>query len=169
MKWAPSLLAAACVASAPANFCTTPCGLSVAAENREPQFACDDYVRTERALVAAVPSLPVCRARRGSIAWELPGFTSTLGGRKVSGWTECDMNRFMFHTGDGYIFEDRDPAFLRRGWDTAFAHEAVHLAQGCRAPLPVDEGWDEGHANWVRDGLFDAVDRANREAASEAP
>jgi hypothetical protein len=160
-----TLSLACCAASEPATFCTTPCGLSVAAENRKPQFACDDYVRVESALVAEVPSLPVCRALRGSVAWELPGFTSVLGSRKVSGWTECNLSRFMFHTGDGFIYEDRDPAFLRRGWNTAFAHEALHLAQGCRAPLPVDEGWDEGHANWVRDGLFDAVERANEGAA----
>jgi hypothetical protein len=168
MMVAVGVMAAGCGQSQDPVFCTTPCGLSIAAENRKPQFACDDYTKVEAALVDTLPQMPVCRQMRGNIAWELPGFTSILGGRKVAGWTECNMNRLMFHTGDGFVFEDRDPTFLRRAWNTAFAHEAVHLTQGCDAPLPVDEGWDVGHANWVRAGLFDAVEAANRRA-SEAP
>ena len=161
------LLMAGCGAAvqSPA-FCQTPCGLSIAAANRQPQFSCEDYTKLEAAIVKEIP-LPVCRSLKGVMAWEMPGFSSNIGGVNASGWTECSLARFSFHTGNGYLFKD-DFSRPRAVWQTAFAHEAVHVAQGCEAPLPVDEGWTEAHANWVRDGLFNAVEWANRRA-SEAP
>lgn len=147
-------------------FCQTPCGLHIAAANHQPQFSCEDYAKLERAMVETIP-LPICRAVKNQLAWEMPGFSSKIGTANAAGWTECHYNRFSFHTGNGYLFKD-DYSRTRAVWQTAFAHEAVHMAQNCEAPLPVDEGWDEGHANWVRDGLFNAVEWANRRA-SEAP
>lgn len=167
MRLALLLFASGCgVVSQNPVFCQTPCGLSIAAANRKPQFSCEDYAKLEAAAVASIP-LPICAAFRGAMAWEMPEFSTVVGGVNAAGWTECDHSRFLFHTGNGYLFKD-DFSHPRAVWQTAFAHEAVHLAQGCDAPLPVDEGWTEAHANWVRDGLFNAVEWANRRA-SEAP
>lgn len=168
MRLAALLLLAGCgVATQNPYFCMTKCGLGVAATNRIPQFPCEDYRRIEDALAAALPNLPVCRSLYGSSAWEMPGFSSVVGGANAAGWTRCEESRFFFHTGNGYLFKD-DYSRTRAAWQTAFAHEAVHLAQGCDAPLPVDPGWNEAHANWVRDGLFNAVEWANWRA-SETP
>lgn len=166
MRLALLLLAGCGTATQNPYFCQTPCGLHIAAANHQPQFSCEDYAKLERAMVETIP-LPICRAVKNQMAWEMPGFSSKVGGVNAAGWTECHYNRFSFHTGNGYLFKD-DYSRTRAVWQTAFAHEAVHMAQNCEAPLPVDEGWDEGHANWVRDGLFNAVEWANRRA-SEAP
>lgn len=167
MRLAALLLLAGCgAATQNPFFCATPCGLHIAAANHQPQFSCEDYTKLEAAIVKEIP-LPVCRSFKGVMAWEMPGFSSNIGGVNASGWTECSLARFSFHTGNGYLFKD-DFSRPRAVWQTAFAHEAVHVAQGCEAPLPVDEGWTEAHANWVRDGLFNAVEWANRRA-SETP
>lgn len=43
---------------------------------------------------------------------------------------------------------------------TALVHELFHVAQNCVALKPIDVGTDEDHANWIRDGIFDAIERS---------
>ncbi len=163
LRIASATLLVACGSTEPNTrvFCTTPCGLSIAAANGSPQWQCEDYAALEQELIAQT-KLPVCRANKGSVAWEMPGFSTVVGGIKASGWTECNLDRIMFHTGDGFVFSDRDARYMRRGpEDSAFTHELVHLAQGCVSPLPVDEGSNEGHSNWRRDGLFKLIEDVN--------
>jgi hypothetical protein len=143
-------------------FCTTPCGLGVAATNRTPQFACEDYMLLEALLVSASP-LPTCQTLAGAVAWELPGFATQLGDIKAAGWTECYNRRFLFHTGDGLLYPD-DSTQQRRAWQTAFTHEAVHLSQGCQTPPPTDPGTDLAHSNWNRAGLYGLINKVNAEA-----
>lgn len=153
----PFLLATlfACGTPAPKQvFCSTPCGLHIAA-NQQPKFACEDYIAVENAMLRDDAILPhSCETWKGAIAWEMSGESSVLNGRKVAGWAECDNRRFMFHVGGE----------LRTGVTmTAFVHEALHLAQHCESPPPIDEGQDWQHSNWTRDGLSDMSQRVRRE------
>lgn len=43
---------------------------------------------------------------------------------------------------------------------SSLIHEIAHLVQDCKAPLPIDPGLDEAHADWDRDGIYDAIDKA---------
>lgn len=140
--------------------CVTDCGLNVTSKSGALYFACSDYQALERNAVQELP-VPLCTALRGVTAWEMPGFTTDLGPVKAAGWAECDYQRFFFHTGDGYVLPG-DPLPLRLVQQTAFVHEAAHIAQNCDAPRPVDPGLDISHANWGRAGIYDAIDRANR-------
>lgn len=99
-----------------------------------------------------------CREFAGVTAWELPDFSTKLGvrpdGREIwaAGWTECEMRRVSFHTGNGFMFKD-DTERQRKAWHTAFTHEFIHVAQKCFSPNPIDPGQDDSHSNWTRDGL----------------
>lgn len=131
--------------------CQTMCGLSIATQQTQ-RFSCEEYRLVEEAALADAHMPPsACQTFRGATAWELPGDMSTLGGIKVAGWTECHLRRLFFHTG---LLEDN-----RRLWNTAFVHELIHLAQHCAAPLPIDPGADEQHANWMREKLYDMGSR----------
>jgi hypothetical protein len=44
---------------------------------------------------------------------------------------------------------------------TALAHEIAHALQMCDAKLPLDNGVDYHHADWYREGIFQAIDKAN--------
>lgn len=94
-----------------------------------------------------------CHEFAGMTAWELPGFSTELSkGFWAAGWTECDMNRISFHTGDGFMFKD-DQTTKRMAWHTAYVHEFIHAAQRCTSPMPIDADQNESHSNWSRDGL----------------
>jgi len=41
---------------------------------------------------------------------------------------------------------------------SAYAHEMFHVFQGCKAPLPIDKKRDEDHADWIRSGIYEAID-----------
>lgn len=43
---------------------------------------------------------------------------------------------------------------------SAFAHEIGHLIQDCMAPAPIDPGQDEGHADWVRNRIYIAIEKS---------
>lgn len=38
-------------------------------------------------------------------------------------------------------------------WESAYAHEMVHLMQKCDSPAPTDEGETHDHSDWVRSGI----------------
>ena len=140
-------------------FCTTPCGLSIAAANRVPQFPCEAYVAMEAAMLQDSAVLPhSCDTWRGAVAWEMPGQNSVLSGVRVAGWTECFNRRFMFHTGDG-VLQIGESSISRAAWDTAYVHEATHLAQRCASSPPIDEGADESLSDWHRLDLYNMPSR----------
>ena len=41
---------------------------------------------------------------------------------------------------------------------SALIHELFHAMQKCSATPPIDSGSDDWHSNWVRDGIYDAID-----------
>lgn len=49
--------------------------------------------------------------------------------------------------------------------ESALAHEIGHALQNCQPKLPLDpewtdEWWAEDHADWYREGVFKAIDKA---------
>ncbi|UOF79743.1 hypothetical protein [Caudoviricetes sp.] len=43
---------------------------------------------------------------------------------------------------------------------SSLVHELFHVAQGCEALQPATGGKDADHANWSRDGIDDAIEKA---------
>lgn len=67
-------------------------------------------------------------------------------GRKVSGWTSCPTRTIVIGTPPSGVWEY-----------SSLVHELFHAIEGCPRTVPVDEGCDEHHGNWVRDGLYAAT------------
>jgi hypothetical protein len=44
---------------------------------------------------------------------------------------------------------------------SSIVHELFHAIQKCDAPLPSDRPEDDMHANWVRDNIYQSIDRVN--------
>lgn len=123
--------------------CVTRCGVVIVGESVE----CDDYQRIEVELLWRIQgALPnACEAWSGLTAEALPGVESLHLGRRVEGWSDCGWGQMHFHAG------------FPRAWRTAYAHELVHVAQRCEAPMPIDEHRDVDHSDWTRSGLGPAV------------
>ncbi len=67
-------------------------------------------------------------------------------GSEVSGVAMCHMRYIEIGT----------PEDLK--WtSTALTHELVHVMQDCKPVRPAEDGLDNDHANWERDGIFDAI------------
>lgn len=139
--------------------CTTRFGMRIAGPGGAIAYSCEEYGAVEE-LLASKTSLPVWNAVNGAMTIELPGDDS-LGsdGRRLSGWAQCDYRLINVHNKDG----------TAHVWQTAYAHEVMHLAQGCWSPPPVDPGKDEAHANWVRDGIDLAIETTNLELTGRFP
>jgi hypothetical protein len=45
---------------------------------------------------------------------------------------------------------------------SSFAHEMVHILQGCNSPLPIDKHSDKDHSNWYRDGFYEAIEKSKQ-------
>lgn len=125
--------------------CITPCGTVVLRST----MYCEDFKLLERELAARLaPTLPqACESWRGVTAWGHDGSSSVLRGQLVAGWAECHLARFHFHNG----YE-----MWRRPWHTAYAHELIHIAQGCESPTPPG-GAPGDHADWEYRGYFQTL------------
>lgn len=68
-------------------------------------------------------------------------------GFSVSGLTWCSSKTIVVGTpGD-------------KNWNrSSLVHEIFHGMQNCQPPQPPDVGNDTDHANWIRDGIFDAIE-----------
>lgn len=147
----------------PRVFCVTECDMFIAAQNNAPIFKCEDY-REAEALLRTRLNLPLCQKQPGVTVWEMPGFETPIGGIRAAGWSDCWVGQAFIHTGDGFVFTDRDPRFLRQGpEDTAFVHELVHIAQGCVAPVERSDPKNPGHENWDAEGYYTLIDHINGE------
>lgn len=142
-----ALLAVALAACAPPDaFCVTPCGVTVVSPS--PTFTCDDYTRIEGLLAERLTQYPeACTAWRGVLVEEAPGrYVEDENGAWVVGWGDCDARYIRVHVGE-----------RRMAYETSFAHELAHFAQGCAAELPVDPGLTPMHADWNRRGIYPAL------------
>lgn len=149
----------------PTFSCRTPCGASIIAQNGYPVFSCDEYALVESLLVGEIADQfpDACRSFQGVTIWEMPGWSTTTISGEYSGWTECWFARAFFHVNEGFVDKEKTNPNLPLG-HTAYAHELIHLAQQCNAPLPIDPAptpelppMDVAHANWYRAGLAQAV------------
>jgi hypothetical protein len=66
----------------------------------------------------------------------------------VSGHTLCEQKLIVVGT-----------PTVRAGWSkSSLVHEIFHALQDCTTPEPMDKGLDWQHRNWVRDGLYNAIE-----------
>ena len=65
-------------------------------------------------------------------------------GRSVGGYTQCESKEMVIGIGR-----------------TVYAHELIHAMQKCSAPLPIDEGSDRDHSNWLRDSYYQIIEEVS--------
>jgi hypothetical protein len=73
-------------------------------------------------------------------------FTHPWTLEKVSGYANCDGRNLVIGSPTS-----------GRWQESSLAHELFHIAQGCQAVQPATDGQDSDHANWVRDGITQAI------------
>lgn len=66
----------------------------------------------------------------------------------ISGYTECRSKTIVVGTPEGSDWRQ-----------SSLVHEFIHVFQDCEAELPVDPGTNEAHANWLRDRIFESIER----------
>ena len=99
-----------------------------------------------------------CRSMQGYRVYTHAGQLFDLDGRTVYAYTNCQLKMMVIGTPkDG-------------NWkNSSIVHEMYHVMQECHAKMPVDEHRflderdNQDHANWKRDGIWQAIDRANGE------
>lgn len=72
-------------------------------------------------------------------------------GFNVAGLTWCDSRTIHIGTPEDGKWKH-----------SVLVHELFHGMQNCKAPGPPDLGGDTDHANWFRDGIYDAIERAQK-------
>ena len=86
---------------------------------------------------------------RPTRTWEMLSSDGTFV-QRVSGATYCFQQRIEI--GD---------QVKNQGWkSTALVHEFFHAMQDCVTPKPTDVDQDDDHSNWSRDGIMQAILKA---------
>ena len=65
--------------------------------------------------------------------------------RSVAGFTDCPSKTIHIGTAE-----------------QVFAHEVAHALQNCNPELPVDEGSNPEHADWIRKNIFTYIEVASQ-------
>lgn len=78
--------------------------------------------------------------------------TGPLVDTLVSGHTMCSQKLIVVGT-PNITFEGHTV------WRaSSVVHEIFHALQDCASPQPIDSGTDYYHSNWVRDGIYNAIE-----------
>lgn len=87
-----------------------------------------------------------CKNLNGFSIYTKKSNSYMLNNQLVSGHTECWVKIIVIATPmDG-------------NWNhSALIHQLFHAMQKCQPKYPIDRGSDYHHANWRRDGIFDAI------------
>lgn len=169
--WLALALASCAAATPPAN----TCGVRLGGDAEHPGPGTLTYPELQSRLDAAFDAtttttdprlmdiLELCYAMQGwmVLTRSAPSFADpygrTIDGHAllISGFTECRTKTITVGTpADG-------------GWasspQSSLVHELLHAFQGCEAIQPPDLGHDADHANWLRDHLFDSIERVRHE------
>jgi hypothetical protein len=72
-----------------------------------------------------------------------PGELFDFYGTAVYGLTYCPLKSVELSSQDLRV--------------SAYAHEMLHVIQGCALAWPIDEGQDLAHADWNRNGFNDTI------------
>jgi hypothetical protein len=93
-----------------------------------------------------------CRALMGYRIYTRPS-AYTQDGQLVAGHTQCFGKYIVVATPE-----------MGGSWrESALVHELMHAMQHCTATPPMDPGMTYGHDNWIRHGIYPAVDAARTE------
>lgn len=159
------LLLASC-----AGFTPNPntCGVTLGGDAEHPGPGTLDYPTLQQLTDAALDAsstatdmrflepLDLCYAMQGYrvMTRSTPDFPDPFGRMNgdlpllISGYTECRSKTIVVGTP-----KDGD-------WrQSSVVHELFHVFQNCEALQPPDLGNDTDHANWIRDRIFDSIER----------
>lgn len=150
MKYIALLLLTGCMPVAPTLF-ESRCGLAFKGdfegkpEQLDPTFDLEELQTSEDMSIAY--GLVKCEQMRGYSVFTRPGSWYPPGwDRKVAGTAYCN------HLFGAHIV-------LSTAHNHVLLHELHHVAQGCDAPNPIDEGADDSHSNWYRTGAYERIQR----------
>lgn len=113
-------------------------------------WTCEIIQSIETTMVAELPQYNPKRLEGWELGLAERNIPTDPWGRKVAGYTLCPTKTMVV-------------------WDTdypklsSFAHELGHALQYCESKKPVDEGLDEDHSDWHREGIFQAIDKVQGE------
>lgn len=139
----------------------TPCGL----EYRGEYPLGGDVVGYDLPLLTRLESLSVqfdlvsCKKLKGVGVW-----VRTAG--KDGFWDEYGDGKLR--AGQAFCNSLQPRIEIAASTPTVVLHELHHIEQGCLAPLPVDPGLDEAHADWIRSGVDERMIQA-ADAFKEQP
>lgn len=153
MKRIALLLIAASCSPVPRIVCETRCGtqwVELQPDYYSPddstEWTCDGLQEAEDKFLPLVQDLypRACEALQVQLTFH-PDSSWDFYGSQVAGLTFCPM---------GVV--ELSSLNLRV---SAYAHEMLHVMQGCVPQLPVDEGQDLAHGDWVRNGFNGIINR----------
>ncbi len=131
-----------------------PTRLGVTLVGTTDNWNCSDFERRVALALQALSassdprlSLPV-----GNPNWQLfirPGDSFIVNGKEVIGMTYCNSHQI----------ELADRVWKR----AALTHELAHVLQGCLPRSPYEGAPDLSHANWDRDGIWQALEVAREQ------
>jgi hypothetical protein len=145
-----------CGPNGPQPICVTGCGMGFYGTypDQEETWSCQDLTRAETRWIDTFTefvkdprfSTPdaMCSIFAGWQLWTYPNAQSWINrnGESVAGQTLCDYG--VVQVGTDTISK------------SAYAHELVHIIQGCEGTAPYEK--DVVHSNWVKDGIYHAID-----------
>lgn len=165
-----ALLAASCGPQEPTPWCVTQ-WLDWRISGDEP-VRCDDFERAQRAIVDAFIPLQNTDARFASTEKALKAVRIEVRPERV--W-DCEASGWCL-AGRTYCGERRmeinNASPLCNG---SLAHEMAHVVQNCwpdllkeyPAQYASDSTYNWGHEGWESQGIFAAIDAANRRMSDE--
>lgn len=142
-----AILALASCATPLSSECVTRCGTRIVSEylpTAETGWTCEGLQEAEDVLVALVADKypRACAALDVTIKFH-PGESFSFVGSKVYGLTHCSLRQVELSSLDLRV--------------SAYAHEMLHVIQGCALAWPIDYGQDLAHADWDRNGFNNTI------------
>lgn len=159
------MILSSCVAIPPSHPGTNNCGMSIGRDfDSFNESWLEDWQlqdRLDAALDVAARStdfrlsdmMENCRALVGYKVYTKEGTRwENVAGKMVMG--EC-------HCAGKFIIISRSISGDYR--DTSLVHEIIHAMQKCAPLEPLDEGQDKFHSNWIRDGIYENIEKVRRD------
>lgn len=147
------VLASSCVTPLTIE-CSSRCGTQVITlpgmeHMPDPQgslWTCETLQMAEdKLLPLVVEKYPkACEQMRIQVAFH-PGPYWEWNSKRIGGLAHCQLG--VIEIASNVIYE------------SSYAHEVLHILQACNAKQPNDDGMDNDHADWKRNGFLDIISK----------
>ena len=130
------------------------------------QFSAEDFARAEFVVMDSFYRDDLFKLSYEQICRSVSGWR--LYSSNYSAWIDPEGRGVMGLTACWYAAMQIGAD--RFGWNS-YPHELAHVLQNCDPPpgTPDDYGTDARHSNWVRDGIYQAIQNAEIRLQEEFP